>query len=99
MTSVIQYPGVSKCSACGSKLRPATEKEIQQGLADENAVTRQIYAYAVQGDVNRTFVADNEYTRQREQEGETVRGTWVLVCTGEGCNFVEAKSFENENTL
>ena len=78
MAKVIKFPPNAICPRCGIKLRPATAAEIERGLASDGQQTRQLFAHAVQGDVDRKFTVENKFTSMLEHE--TPPASWVLIC-------------------
>ena len=87
MVDLVRFPPTQPCHRCGGKLRRATEAEIQQGLADPDPVTRQLFAHAVQGDMNRKFVVSNRFTASLEHE--TDPGSWVMMCNNCGARMAQ----------
>lgn len=92
MGKVIKFPQTTPCPNCKAKLRPATVTEIKCGLASEDQQMRQLFAHAVQGDVERKFAVEDDFTSMMEHDTPTA--SWVLIC--DSCGLKSAYLREEE---
>ena len=90
MTPVIRFPPDVACPICQIKLRPATANEIKAGLENPNPTIRQSFAHAVQGQMDKKFVAEDKMTSMLESE--TLEGTWVMLC--DSCGHISVCTSE-----
>jgi hypothetical protein len=89
MTKVIKFPPSAVCPLCGIQLRRTTSHEIEKGLRDPNPVIRQAFAHAVQGDTERKFTVENNFTFCMEDETPTA--SWLLICDSCGHKSVHIR--------
>jgi hypothetical protein len=75
---VIEMPPHRSCPACGARLRPATQAEIQADLRSADPQARQFAERSAQG--RRNWVPPEQLPEWEKLEAETQCPSWQYRC-------------------